>query len=82
MNQKCPLNNDFESAANLGLELAKTMRRIRRKLKSCDKCEYIDNCGIRNKFNCRVDGLIAEINEEWNLMARARSSEARASEHE
>lgn len=77
MNENCPLKQDFHEAAYLGKELAKTMRKIRRKLNICDACEFLDDCGIRNEFNQKVDGIISELVEEWGLIGE-RSSEARA----
>ena len=75
----CPLKEDFHHAAFLGKELARAMRRIRSKMKICDECDRLEDCGIRREFNSIVDAVIVEIRDEWDLIA-ARSSEARASQ--
>lgn len=69
MKNECPLKTDFNHAAFLGKELARAMRKIKRRMSACDACEFLDDCRIRIEFNATVDGIILEVTEEWAEIA-------------
>jgi hypothetical protein len=63
----CPLADDVEEAIRLGNEFSSAIRKLRRQMKNCDKCESIDDFPIIQKFQTMVNEIILEINHEWDI---------------
>lgn len=64
----CPIKLEISEAEESGKKFVKAMRRLRRAIVLCDKCQAVDGCEIRKQFNLTVDSVIAEVNEEWDLL--------------
>ena len=65
--KNCPIQKEAEDAANLGSEMLKTMRRMRRKLLRCPKCPDFDDCPVLAEFRKSIDEVLRELYEEWDL---------------
>jgi hypothetical protein len=65
--QNCPIKKDAVDAANLGSEMLKTMRRLRRELLRCPRCPDFDDCPVLAEFRATIDEVLWELYEEWGL---------------
>ena len=63
----CPVRAEVEGILEASKDLAMRVRRLRRVLRACRRCEARQNCGFLQAFNASVDAAIAEVTEEWNL---------------
>jgi hypothetical protein len=63
----CPIKKDLEEATELGGEFSKQMKKVRKEIEACDKCEVRKTCKVRIDFNLMVDKIVAELNEEWGM---------------
>ncbi len=65
-NECCPVREDTRRAVALGKDLAAAMRRIRRNLKACSRCAWVDDCWLRQNIAGQINTAIAEVTAEWN----------------
>ena len=65
----CPLYPEMQSIQESSKALAKSIRRLRRKLNVCKSCEAFEDCPVMAEFNRSVQTAIQEISDEWNLGA-------------
>lgn len=66
---QCPLLDDMQQVREHSQSLFTAMRRLRRKLRTCNECEGYENCPILMEFNSEVQAAVQQIMEEWSLDA-------------
>jgi len=66
---ECPLYPEMLSIQQTSQVLAKSIRRLRKKLNTCTTCECYENCQVMAEFSRNVQTAIQEISDEWNLGA-------------
>ncbi len=76
--RRCPLRGDVRVIAGLSSDLAVALRRLKRRLKRCQKtCPAFqasgggqaspgEPCGLLNGFHLQIQAAIATVMEEWD----------------
>ena len=62
---RCELKREYEYFERQSAGLIRSMKRLRRKMLGCERCEIMDRCEFRAAFNCAIDSVIEEISLEW-----------------
>ncbi len=67
MNAKshCPVERDTQKVVQLSKDTARTLRRLRRDLGGCERCEAGPDCPILQQVNAQVQAAIAVVVDEW-----------------
>ena len=63
----CPILDDTTLIKAQALDLAKTMRKLRRDLESCKTCICVEDCPVLQNFKKTVNTAISEVTQELNL---------------
>ena len=53
---------------DLSRDLTRTLRRLRRDLRMCTRCQQSVTCPLLQDFNQQVQAAIDQINDEWNQL--------------
>jgi hypothetical protein len=48
-------------------DLLKTLRKLRRSLRTCDTCSQVESCSLWQSLHAAVDLAILEVNLEWGM---------------
>jgi hypothetical protein len=64
---QCPIGEEVDKAVYLGREFNRTIKKLRRSMNNCSKCESEEECLIIQRFQVMGNEIIQEINSEWNL---------------
>ncbi len=62
----CPILKDTEIIRAQGVQLIKSMRKLSRDLKHCQKCPKYEDCETLKSFNLVVREVLVDIGEEWD----------------
>ena len=63
---KCPIGADSLVIASLSHDLVRAIRKLRRDLAACGKCEtYRGSCPLLSEFHGWINQAIQEVLEEW-----------------
>jgi len=65
MKPRCPLVRIADQARKASVNVLRATRRLRRSAAACQACPRQASCIQRAAFNAEIDGLIAEISEQW-----------------
>lgn len=65
----CEIRDEVEKAVELGGQFVRSVRKLRRSLKACEKCADQDDCVFTREFMSMVNEVITEINHEWGLVS-------------
>lgn len=65
----CPILTDVSQIQAHSKDLVRTMRKLRRDLRTCETCPSAENCRILAAYQANVQTALDEITEEWNLTA-------------
>jgi hypothetical protein len=65
-NPACPVLRDVDLIQDLSKNMAKTMRKLRRDVVSCQNCASGYDCEVLKTFNQKVQTAIDEVNDEWD----------------
>ncbi len=63
--ETCPVKKDTQAMTGLSAEMQRTLRKLKRDLRRCPACEFVENCPTLKAFNSTVDAAILAVNEEW-----------------
>jgi len=63
----CPILDDTATIKTLSLDLAKTIRKLRRDLESCKTCICVEDCPVLQNFKSTVGIAISEVTQELEL---------------
>jgi hypothetical protein len=65
----CPVLETTTRLGELSRDTVRTLRKLKRDLKACEKCPENDDCPILADFRSLVNTAIQEVTDEWNLGA-------------
>ncbi len=57
----------MDKVVNLGEDLARALRKLRRDMQRCETCKNEDDCKLKAYFQTQIDTAITQINEESNM---------------
>ena len=63
----CPILDDTCIIRALSLDLAKTLRKLRRDLEACKTCICVDDCPVLQNFKTTINTAISEVTQELEL---------------
>jgi hypothetical protein len=67
----CPIQLEINLAEDTGAEFIKAVRRLRRAMVLCDRCQSVDGCPIREQFYQKMDSVVARVVNEWEMAGGA-----------
>lgn len=62
----CPLFEDLQQVREQSRDLVKSMRRLRRKLRTCRRCTAFENCLVLAEFNADLQAAISQVVDGWS----------------
>jgi hypothetical protein len=65
--QDCPILEDTAHLQGLSQDMLRTLRKLKRDLRNCEKCACVYDCPVLKEFNASVQTAIQEVLDEWNL---------------
>ena len=65
--KRCLLTGEVSNVVRLSGNLTQAIRRLRKNLAKCSKCDADGNCPLKIKFNQDVQTAITQVTDEWNL---------------
>lgn len=63
----CPVKQDTLQIQKLGDDMVMALRKLRKDLRRCKKCEKEADCEIRRDVAQIIHTAIHEVTEEWGL---------------
>jgi hypothetical protein len=63
----CPIFSDLNEATEQAHSLARVMRRLRKRMLRCPKCEHYAECPVMEQFHQAIDIALQEFTQEWDL---------------
>lgn len=66
--ESCPVSADVIRIQSISSDLTRTLRKLRRDLKSCSECPANDTCLALKNINSQIQIAITEITDEYNLI--------------
>jgi len=66
--EECPVLQGASQASALSSDLLRALRKIRRDLKQCPNCPVYEECATLKDLQGRMNNVILEVLEEWNLL--------------
>ena len=63
----CPLREDTARLAELGQDMTRYLRKLRRDLRRCASCEAGPECPILQEYHAVVEAAIDQVVREWGL---------------
>jgi hypothetical protein len=64
----CPVIQEAQNILSMSGNLARAMRRLRKKINRCSSCEFAGACPEIRHFQNQITTAIAELTDEWNLV--------------
>lgn len=64
---ECPIGADVSLVVALSVSLGKALRKLRRDLRLCERCQKGEDCPLRQVYQSKVQAAIAQVQDEWNL---------------
>lgn len=65
--QNCPVCKDSREVTNLGRDMARAIRKLRRDLRICRRCAHGRECPVLAEMEATISQAIAEVAAEWGL---------------
>jgi hypothetical protein len=65
INSQCPVLEEAQHVLDISHDLGKAMRRLRKKLNHCRKCEQEGSCPALKMFQDQIRAAIEETSQDW-----------------
>lgn len=63
----CPVLTETTLVLLNARQLARSVRRLRRSMKTCNNCVDQDTCPVLSEFNEKFTTALTEVMEEWGI---------------
>lgn len=64
----CPVVGGTRVVQELSLDLARSLRWLRNKLRRCPQCAAAEDCPILKYFHAQVNAAVQMVNDEWEQL--------------
>jgi hypothetical protein len=64
---ECPIQKEALYMVQTGREFVQAVRKLRRSLRRCGRCEAADGCPILAQIDAAIDAALQEVSQEWNF---------------
>jgi hypothetical protein len=64
---KCEVEIARNETIKLGEDMERSIRKLRRALKKCKKCDHFDDCQILKNLNSQIQAALESVIDEWGL---------------
>ncbi len=63
--ENCPIRKDALRVIATSNDLRRAIRRLRRDLQNCQRCDCYEECSLWASFRHEIDAAVADVRAEW-----------------